>query len=147
MMADCVDPAGLFDAYAASADRLDAWHAQGRAGRAAAGAAATAPAAARSAGSPAGGRGCRWRSCTTPTAGRDRSAVRTATEPEHQAQRVQPLVRRPAGLGHRGVVRRRSVSRGRHGAKPVEARTASYQWGAQTPSVSRGPAGHAASGR
>ena len=31
-MADCVDPAGLFDAYAASADRLDAWHAQGRAG-------------------------------------------------------------------------------------------------------------------
>ena len=29
-MADCVEPRGLFDAYAASADRLDAWHAGGR---------------------------------------------------------------------------------------------------------------------
>jgi len=31
-MADCVEPVGLFDAYAASADRLDAWHAAGRVG-------------------------------------------------------------------------------------------------------------------
>ena len=31
-MADCVEPAGLFDAYAASAGRLDAWHASGRVG-------------------------------------------------------------------------------------------------------------------
>ena len=31
-MADCVDPAGLFEAYAACADRLDAWHAGGRVG-------------------------------------------------------------------------------------------------------------------
>ncbi len=32
VLADCVDPAGLFDAYAACADRLDAWHAHGRTG-------------------------------------------------------------------------------------------------------------------
>ena len=32
VMADCVDPAGLFDTYAASADLLDAWHAQGAVG-------------------------------------------------------------------------------------------------------------------
>jgi hypothetical protein len=32
VMADCVDPAGLFDAYAVSADRLDAWHDGGRVG-------------------------------------------------------------------------------------------------------------------
>jgi phosphatidylserine/phosphatidylglycerophosphate/cardiolipin synthase-like enzyme len=32
VMADCVDPAGLYAAYAASADRLDAWHAEGRVG-------------------------------------------------------------------------------------------------------------------
>jgi phosphatidylserine/phosphatidylglycerophosphate/cardiolipin synthase-like enzyme len=32
VMADCVEPAGLFEAYAASADRLDAWHAGGRVG-------------------------------------------------------------------------------------------------------------------
>jgi phosphatidylserine/phosphatidylglycerophosphate/cardiolipin synthase-like enzyme len=32
VMADCVEPAGLFAAYAASADRLDAWHAGGRVG-------------------------------------------------------------------------------------------------------------------
>ena len=31
-MADCVEPDGLFDAYAASAERLDAWHAAGRVG-------------------------------------------------------------------------------------------------------------------
>ena len=31
-MADCVDPAGMFDLYAAHADRLDAWHAGGRRG-------------------------------------------------------------------------------------------------------------------
>jgi phosphatidylserine/phosphatidylglycerophosphate/cardiolipin synthase-like enzyme len=31
-MSDCLDPAGMFDAYAASADRLDAWHASGRRG-------------------------------------------------------------------------------------------------------------------
>ena len=31
-MADCVEPTGLFDAYAESADRLDAWHAGGRVG-------------------------------------------------------------------------------------------------------------------
>ena len=31
-MADCVDPAGLYDAYAASAARLEAWHQEGRAG-------------------------------------------------------------------------------------------------------------------
>ncbi len=32
VMADCVDPAGLFDTYAATAGRLDAWHAGGRVG-------------------------------------------------------------------------------------------------------------------
>ncbi|MEP6648908.1 MAG: phospholipase D-like domain-containing protein [Lapillicoccus sp.] len=32
VMADCVEPAGLFDAYANSADRLEAWHARGGAG-------------------------------------------------------------------------------------------------------------------
>ena len=32
VMADCVDPAGLYDAYAASATRLEAWHDGGRAG-------------------------------------------------------------------------------------------------------------------
>jgi len=32
VMADCVDTEGLYDAYAACADRLDAWHAQGRVG-------------------------------------------------------------------------------------------------------------------
>jgi phosphatidylserine/phosphatidylglycerophosphate/cardiolipin synthase-like enzyme len=32
VMADCVEPAGIFDAYAESADRLDAWHAGGRVG-------------------------------------------------------------------------------------------------------------------
>jgi hypothetical protein len=32
VMADCVEPGGHFDAYAASADRLDAWHAGGRVG-------------------------------------------------------------------------------------------------------------------
>jgi len=32
VMADCVKPAGLFDTYAASADRLDAWHTEGRVG-------------------------------------------------------------------------------------------------------------------
>ncbi len=32
VMSDCVDPVGLFDAYGESADRLDAWHAQGRTG-------------------------------------------------------------------------------------------------------------------
>ncbi len=37
----------------------------------------------------------------------------------------------------------RSTSRGRYGAKPVEASTASYQYGAQTPSESRGPGGQA----
>ena len=31
-MADCVDPAGMYDAYAAAADRLEAWHAGGRVG-------------------------------------------------------------------------------------------------------------------
>jgi phosphatidylserine/phosphatidylglycerophosphate/cardiolipin synthase-like enzyme len=31
-MADCVEPAGMFEAYAASADRLEAWHAGGRVG-------------------------------------------------------------------------------------------------------------------
>ncbi len=29
VMADCADPVGLYDAYAACADRLDAWHAAG----------------------------------------------------------------------------------------------------------------------
>ena len=32
VMADCVEPAGLYDVYAASAARLDAWHRGGRAG-------------------------------------------------------------------------------------------------------------------
>ncbi len=32
VMADCVDPAGFFAAYADSADRLEAWHAGGRVG-------------------------------------------------------------------------------------------------------------------
>ncbi len=32
VMADCFEPAGLFDAYAASADRLDTWYARGRVG-------------------------------------------------------------------------------------------------------------------
>ena len=32
VMADCVDPAGLYDAYAASAARLEAWHEGGRVG-------------------------------------------------------------------------------------------------------------------
>jgi phosphatidylserine/phosphatidylglycerophosphate/cardiolipin synthase-like enzyme len=32
VMADCVDPAGMYDAYAASAARLEAWHDGGRAG-------------------------------------------------------------------------------------------------------------------
>ena len=32
VMADCVDEHGMFDAYAASADRLDAWHAGGQVG-------------------------------------------------------------------------------------------------------------------
>ena len=31
-MADCVDPAGMFDAYAAPPSALDAWHEAGRAG-------------------------------------------------------------------------------------------------------------------
>jgi phosphatidylserine/phosphatidylglycerophosphate/cardiolipin synthase-like enzyme len=31
-MADCVDPAGMYDAFAASAARLEAWHATGRVG-------------------------------------------------------------------------------------------------------------------
>ena len=47
VMADCVEPAGLFDAYAASADRLDAWHAARRRGGASAGTAAAAAAARR----------------------------------------------------------------------------------------------------
>ena len=33
-MADCVEPAGMFDAFAARADALDAWH-DGGPGRAA----------------------------------------------------------------------------------------------------------------
>lgn len=32
VLADCLEPAGFFDAFAASADRLDAWHAGGRLG-------------------------------------------------------------------------------------------------------------------
>ena len=32
VMADCVEPAGMYDAYAAAADALDAWHAGGRVG-------------------------------------------------------------------------------------------------------------------
>jgi phosphatidylserine/phosphatidylglycerophosphate/cardiolipin synthase-like enzyme len=32
VMADCVDPAGMYDAYAASAARLEAWHGGGRVG-------------------------------------------------------------------------------------------------------------------
>jgi phosphatidylserine/phosphatidylglycerophosphate/cardiolipin synthase-like enzyme len=32
VMADCIEPAGLLEAYSASADRLDAWHAGGRVG-------------------------------------------------------------------------------------------------------------------
>ena len=32
VMGDCVDPAGLYDVYAASAARLDAWHRGGRVG-------------------------------------------------------------------------------------------------------------------
>ncbi|MBO0847653.1 MAG: hypothetical protein J2P22_19815, partial [Nocardioides sp.] len=32
VMSDCVDPAGMYDAYAASAERLEAWHAGGRQG-------------------------------------------------------------------------------------------------------------------
>ncbi len=31
-MADCVDPAGMYDAYEASAARLEAWHDGGRVG-------------------------------------------------------------------------------------------------------------------
>ena len=33
VMADCVDPRGMFDAYAASAARLEAWHRGGRVGQ------------------------------------------------------------------------------------------------------------------
>jgi phosphatidylserine/phosphatidylglycerophosphate/cardiolipin synthase-like enzyme len=33
VMADCVEPAGLYDAYAASAARLEAWHRGGRVGQ------------------------------------------------------------------------------------------------------------------
>jgi hypothetical protein len=54
---------------------------------------------------------------------------------------VEGVVRRAAGVGHRGVVRESWTSRGRQGSKPVERSTASYQYGAQTPSLSRGPAG------
>jgi phosphatidylserine/phosphatidylglycerophosphate/cardiolipin synthase-like enzyme len=32
VMADCVDPAGMFDAYARAAEGLDAWHESGRSG-------------------------------------------------------------------------------------------------------------------
>jgi phosphatidylserine/phosphatidylglycerophosphate/cardiolipin synthase-like enzyme len=32
VMSDCLEPAGMYDAYAASADRLEAWHAGGRQG-------------------------------------------------------------------------------------------------------------------
>ena len=32
VMADCLDPRGMFDAYAASAERLERWHAGGRVG-------------------------------------------------------------------------------------------------------------------
>ena len=42
-MSDCLDPAEMFDVYAAHAARLDDWHAGGRRGTAAAG--PTAPAA------------------------------------------------------------------------------------------------------
>jgi hypothetical protein len=31
-MDDCLDPVGMFEAFAASAERLDAWHAGGRRG-------------------------------------------------------------------------------------------------------------------
>jgi phosphatidylserine/phosphatidylglycerophosphate/cardiolipin synthase-like enzyme len=31
-MADCAEPAAMFDAYAASAERLEAWHRDGRTG-------------------------------------------------------------------------------------------------------------------
>jgi hypothetical protein len=31
-MSDCVDPAGMYDAYAEAADRLEAWHRGGREG-------------------------------------------------------------------------------------------------------------------
>jgi hypothetical protein len=32
VMADCVEPAGMYDAYAAGADRLEAWHRGGHVG-------------------------------------------------------------------------------------------------------------------
>ena len=32
MMADCVDPVGMYEAFAASARALDAWHDNGRRG-------------------------------------------------------------------------------------------------------------------
>ena len=32
VMADCVEPAGMFDAFAAAAARLEAWHRGGRVG-------------------------------------------------------------------------------------------------------------------
>ena len=56
---------------------------------------------------------------------------------------VQPLVRRAAGRRDRSPSASRWTSRGRYGSKPVDAHTASYQCGAHTPSLSRGPGGHA----
>ena len=59
---------------------------------------------------------------------------------EHQPAGMQGVVRRAAGLRHRGVVRvELDLRRGRQGSKPVERATASYQYGAQTPSESRRP--------
>ena len=79
LMADCVDPAGMFAAYAESAAALDDWHDGGRSGE-------RPPGRLRRleppswAGSSGPRRSCPTWSCTTPTAAPGRCAARAASE-------------------------------------------------------------------
>ena len=80
VMADCVDPLGMFEAYAAAARALEAWHRGGRRGpRPPGGSVRSSPRG--SARSPRRWPCRRTSCCTTRTAGPGRCASRTASEP------------------------------------------------------------------
>ena len=91
VMADCVDPAGMYAAYADAAARLEEWHRGGRVGTdRPAGCVRSRCRGCRA--SPGRGRASRSRCCTTPTGGRARSAGPRSTDgPARRVRRSQVL--------------------------------------------------------
>ena len=100
-MADCLEPSGHFDAYAASADRLDAWHAgvgweSGHPGRSTVATARAQPVPA-SVGQGAARGAARPRRASRPAA-RRAGLLRAGLRPEAQLNAFSPVTpgRRPA---------------------------------------------------